>query len=189
MTGVLFLVAVAMTAGGATSATAFIVAATPSLAAPSAVMAAAGLATLGWLVSASNQRTLSRKQHTLNLLIQMRHAELYNKHVIALTKLSPGTAKPSPYLTDVLNEITLPANDDEGAFKRAVIYVMNYWEFVCAAVVVGDLDADLVRRTVRQNIVGYHDKFSAIIDHERALGQKLVYRHLRDVANEWRGVA
>jgi len=65
---------------------------------------------------------------------------------------------------------------------------MNYWEFVCAAVIVGDLDAEMVRRTVRQNIVGYHDKFADVIDHEREVGNRLVHQHLRTIANEWRSV-
>jgi len=175
-----------MAAGGGICAVHFIVAGQERLAPPCAVFAAAGLATLGWLIAAANQRTLSRKQHTLNLLMQMRHAEVYNRHHSALSLLSPGATPISDDLLALMRNQRPPANEGEKAFLRAAVYVLNYWEFVCAALTVGDLDAELVRRTVRQHIVGYHSKFAAFIDAERAAGDHLVYKQLRTIANDWR---
>ncbi|WAC59459.1 DUF4760 domain-containing protein [Brevundimonas sp. SL130] len=178
--------ALAMAAGGAIGAIHFILSGQDRLAPPCAVFAAAGLATLGWLIAASNQRTLSRKQHTLNLLMQMRHAEAYNRHHSALSLLSPGATPISAELLALMRDQRQPANEGEKAFRTAAVYILNYWEFVCAALTVGDLDAELMRRTVRQHIVGYHSKFAAFIDAERAAGDRLVYQQLRAIANDWR---
>jgi len=185
-TWTLGLSAFCMTVGGIIAAVIFMAADLIPFAAPCAVLAAAGLATLGWLISAANQRNLSRKQHTLNLLMQMRHSEFYNKQLGAINALSVGPSPAAPHLIALLTRAAAPTNDEQTAFARGAIYILNYWEFVCAAMVVGDLDPELVRRTVRQHIVGYHDKFAALIDHERQTGDALVYRHLRAVADDWR---
>ena len=184
----LTLLALVMTVVGGAFAIHFLLAGDNRLAPPCAVFAAAGLATLGWLTAAANQRTLSRKQHTLNLLMQMRHADVYIRHQTAVSLLSPGAVALNDDLLALMQGRRSAKNEGEKAFLRSAVYVLNYWEFVCAALTVGDLDAELMRRTVRQHIVGYHTKFSAFIDSERAAGDRLVYQHLRAVSGEWDSV-
>lgn len=185
MTWALGLLAFAMTVVGLTAFVFFLSWDVPEFVPPCAVVSAAGLATLGWLVSAANQRNLSRKQHTLNLLIQMRHAELYNKHLLAILKLCPSGQRPNARLLGLVFGIEKIKSDSDRDFRRGVIYILNYWEFVCAAMIVGDLDAELVKRTVRQHIVGNYTKFDAIIKRDRQSGDRLTYRHLERIAQEW----
>lgn len=149
---------------------------------PVAVLSAAGFATLGWLVTALNQRALSRKQHTLNLLMQMRHSDLYRTQVKTITDTAPAGLALTTRQFEILKSPSTIATDGERAFFRAVTYVLNYYEFVCAAVCVGDLDAELIRRTIRPHIVTCHDKFAAPFEP----AESRTYEHLKRVADDWR---
>lgn len=155
-----------------------------NLVAPAAVLSAAGLATLGWLTTASNQRMLSRKQHTLNLLIQWRHSDLYRTNLEAVTRLSPKGAALTPRQLDLLTGKSIAVTTQDSEFVTGATYILNYWEFVCAAVLVGDLDAELIRRTVRPHIVGTYKKFAPKIElDQKANSQTFV--HLRRLSDRW----
>ena len=149
---------------------------------PAAVLAAAGLATLGWLTAAYNQRVLSRKQHTLNLLMQWRNSALYQQHLDAILKLSARGAALTTDQLDFFTSDDLSFNEEK--FRKASVYVLNYWEFICASVIVKDLDAELVRRTVRPHIVGCHHKFEPWISRCQKTNPR-EFEHLCTLAKEW----
>jgi hypothetical protein len=52
----------------------------PSNLQPTATVAVGTLATIGWIVQRDSAMFLSRKQHTLTILMQMRHSEVFNRH-------------------------------------------------------------------------------------------------------------
>jgi hypothetical protein len=147
-------------------------------------LSAAGLATLGWIVTARNQRRLSRKQHTFNLIIQMRHSDLFQKRMDVVTKRrAPGiglTGEDVALLSKPESELT----DEERDFARASRYLLNYFEFIASSIAIGDLDAELIRRTIRAHMVGMEKKFRAYIQAEQA-EEKRTFIELSRLAKRW----
>jgi hypothetical protein len=70
-------------------------------------------------------------------------------------------------------------------------YVANYYEFLCAGIVLDDLDDKLMRNTIRSILVSFHDSFFVHIDDARrgydgAVVNEKVYEHLGTVSERYR---
>jgi hypothetical protein len=148
------------------------------------VLTAAGLATLGWVVTASNQRRLSRKQHTFNLIIQMRHSTLFQERMNDLTaRRAPGVGITADDV-ELLLQSEADLTEADRKFVRASRYLLNYFEFIASSVRIGDLDAELVRRTIRPHMVALEQKFRQYIAAEQEL-DKRTFVELGRLARRW----
>jgi hypothetical protein len=118
---------------------------------------AAWAATSGWLVQWNNSRIIARKQHTMNVLLSRSHSDLFNTHMINVRSIY----RLDQQLTaQEVTDFNTAYNDPErykidGTTRRAVVppaasavYVLNYFESIAAAIMSGDMDEMLVKRTL-----------------------------------------
>ncbi|KJE36651.1 hypothetical protein UF64_02935 [Thalassospira sp. HJ] len=132
----------------------------------------ASLATIGWLSQRQVALEISRKQHTLNVLTQMRHSEIFNKHRINIFSRYPHTHQipdqdVSQIMDERLNKDNYSIGDDCDKIKfplaESIIYVCNYYEFLASAIKEGDLDDALMRETLEDVFKSTYNKLSRII--------------------------
>ena len=84
-----------------------------------AALIAASLATTGWLYTARRARTLSRKQHTVTVMLQASFSKEFQDHIKNVR----------PYLI----ACTLPTKlDDKSDLRDAVQRLLNHYEFIAA---------------------------------------------------------
>lgn len=118
---------------------------------------AAWAATSGWLVQWNNSRIIARKQHTMNVLLSRSHSELFNTHMINVRSIY----RLDHQLTDQEAADFNDAYGDPAQYKihettrraivppaASVVYVLNYFESIAAAIMSGDMDEMLVKRTL-----------------------------------------
>jgi hypothetical protein len=118
---------------------------------------AAWAATSGWLVQWNNSRIIARKQHTMNVLLTRSHSELFNTHMINVRSayrldhqltaqeaadFNTAYGDPAQYK---IHETTRRAIVPPAA---SVVYIANYFESIAAAIMSGDMDERLVKRTL-----------------------------------------
>ena len=101
------------------------------------------LATIGWLYSTHEQRRLSRRAHTFDILLS-----------------SDTTSDLSAILDEVDNRARLGpplAATPEASVDPALRRSMNFHEFLCGAIRDGTLDEGLVRSTLRTRVLRLYD--------------------------------
>lgn len=128
---------------------------------------AATVATIGWILQRQSSFELSRKQHTLNVLVQMRQSEIFNQHKLHIFSEYPGSqfiAKDDAkkiyseknnalnYRINSSGRFSLPLSD-------SILFVCNYYEFISAGIRQGDLDEELMKKTLRKIIGNSYRKF------------------------------
>jgi hypothetical protein len=135
---------------------------------------AAVLATLGWLTQRHQAIDISRKQHTMAILTQFRNSEIFNRHRLNLLKQYPPGVKPTRgQIDDILQERNKPENfdikDQKFPVAESLYFIANFWEFVSAAIISGDLDKQLVEETISTVMVSFYEKFRTFIEHPNNL--------------------
>ena len=145
----------------------------PQNTAPTAVTIAAMLATMGWLVQRDAAMFLNRKQHTLNILLQMRQSETFNKHKTHFLSRFPFRTN----VTDADVEALLKEREDAAKYgltdgketkfpmAESVLYIANFYEFLSAAIRQQDLDEQLLYDTVGDIVVSNYEKILPVIRH------------------------
>jgi hypothetical protein len=104
---------------------------------PTAVLIGAGLATCGWLYSARRARTLSRKQHTVNVMLQASFNEDFRASIDLIAEAMKRGKCPD-----------LQTGDND-ALNKALMLVTNHMEFIAAGLRNGDFDESLVKDSWR----------------------------------------
>lgn len=106
-----------------------------------AAVFAAAAAIGGWLLTAYIARRNSIKQHTMTVLTQVRiSAEMNNRIALVFKQFPPGVNMPADYANAT-------SRGDETI--RAASYILNYYEFLAAALHHNDLDHDLLKDCIR----------------------------------------
>ena len=136
-----------------------------------AIFIGAGTATIGWVYTARRARTLSRKQHTFNALLQM-----------SMTKeFEDKTAKIRPYVRDN----AVPANDHN--LNDDVMWLLNYYEFLAAGIRNGDIDEQLLYDSEYGFILAFYE---ASTDYREGIRKKRqlqdIYAHLDWLYSQWK---
>lgn len=141
---------------------------------PEAILIAAIMATAGWVYTIRRHRIIARKQHTFNALLTASFSQDYNKSIQIL----------SPYLR-MRTKIKIGKDQDEEVVS-CLRFLLNHYEFLAAAVRIGDIDEKLLKRTERGLIL------SAIISGENYIynqrdgpTRKAVYEHLDWLYRRW----
>jgi hypothetical protein len=96
-----------------------------------AVLVGAGLATTGWIYTARRARALSRKQHTVNVMLQA----TFNKDFQA----AMATIRPCMRTGQCPADILQP---EQEPLREAFRTVLNHFEFVAVGLRNGDLTRD-----------------------------------------------
>lgn len=110
--------------------------------ASTAILIGAGLATAGWLYTARRARTLSRKQHTVNVML---HSSLNTTFLEAKSKLVPHLRN-----NEVPDDVITGVNE---SLRYHFRLVLNHYEFVAAGIRNGDMDEQLVRDSERSTVL------------------------------------
>lgn len=141
-----------------------------------AILIGAVLATIGWLYSARRARMLSKKQHTMTLMITSNFNDgfLNDRKII------------SPFLLKTLkmpeNFITIEEIEIQTALRR----VLNHYEFVCAGIRNGDIDEELFKLSERGTItMVYSNMEEYILRLRNKRDRQLIYEHLEWLYNRW----
>lgn len=141
-----------------------------------AVLIGAGLATCGWLYTARRQRSLSRKQHTINVMLQ---ASLNKEMRDAL-----GAVAPMLRLRQCAPD--LPTNEERADLWKAVRLLLNHYEFVAAGLRNGDFYERLVKDSERGTIIAIAATCEQLIFQLRdTRARQSTYEHLEWLRTRW----
>ena len=117
------------------------------------------LVAVGWIVTNEVNIRNSRKQHTINLIMQY----FTNAQRVA-DKDAVNRALPYPQLLDA----TARNFDDTGdRLLRAVARELNYFDFLASSILHREIDEQLLRRVFRTIIRNYCVQLRPYIDHWR----------------------
>ncbi len=138
---------------------------------PAAVVGAVvgWLATVGWIVQRYTAASIARKQHTMNVLMNMRNSELYNTHRVNARSHyrldRPITDQQLDMLRDDRRSLTdgyaVHASSGRATYPPhdSAIYILNYMEFIAVAITRGDMDEEMVRVPLGATFVSYFRRF------------------------------
>ena len=166
---------------------------------PFATLAGASLATMGWLTSAflavRNHQlaskagaTAGRKQHTLNILLQMRQSAEFSKYRQTIySKFPVGRKLTEGDVVAIMGEFREEYDYSPAAAPRIgefVRYVTNYYEFLCVALEEQDLDETLLKKSLKEIMQRYEEKVRLFID-EAQRQDPLAFKCFRAVVRRW----
>jgi len=120
-----------------------------------------GLATLGWLHQSNATRIANRKQHTLNILMEMRQCDIVIKQQQAVNKKIPHG---KPLSKEEAFDLEKEYRSGEKyiwispPLSWSLSYLLNYYEFISAGVIHGDIDNDFLSNTHKSAIVGLYNR-------------------------------
>jgi hypothetical protein len=131
-----------------------------------AISTAAVLATLGWLFSSFQNEKAVRKQHSLDVLMQMRHSAEYQAHS-RLRRNQPKSwrgildLKTAQEILD--HHFEKPEGEASKSYYSTIVYFLNYFEYIAAGVRNGDLNERFVKRSLRSIIFDIYASYLAVI--------------------------
>ncbi len=139
-----------------------------------AILIGAALATVGWLYTGRRARTLARKQHTINVMLQASFNREYGQSFNVMVPHLKSRKCP-----DFSND----QNEDVRAQFRTV---MNHYEFIAAGLRNGDFDERLIRDSERATLVIIFETTEKYIYALRDSRQRQsIYEHLEWLHNRW----
>ena len=138
------------------------------------------LITIGWIVTSEVAIGNSRRQHTITLITQ--HAfdvtRAANRDIIKLT-LPSYQSKLMASMADFADE-TLP-------LLKAIDLELNFYEFLAVGVVRGDLDEQLIRRSLQSQFMNFYLQAEDYIIFWQSRN-KATWSELSAMYTRWRGV-
>jgi len=140
-----------------------------------AILIGAGLATTGWLYAARRARTLAKKQHTINVILQANFNEkfLHSRAAIA----------PHMKLGKCPDDVLDGTNEElKGHFRD----ILNHYEFVSAGLRNGDFDEKLIKDSEKSTYVNLYactEKYIWSLRDNR--NRMSIYEHLEWVHRRW----
>ena len=117
---------------------------------------------LGWVFVGWNSHNNTVRQNTNNLLFA-RFAHSPFSEAIHRFHATFGNDKSSVISWESFQDLRNSKSGKKRRAAEALIYILNYYEFIASGVVRGDLDKNVVRDNIRGNIEFYHDKCFLII--------------------------
>lgn len=142
-----------------------------------AVLIGAGCATLGWLYSARRARTLSKKQHTINVMLQAAFSEKFREALEEISPILRGGDCP-----DLLND----SDPNSQKLYKTFRFVLNHYEFVAAGLRNGDFDEGLVRDSERATIMrSFEACQETIFALRNTRKRQTIYEHLDWLHSRW----
>jgi hypothetical protein len=135
------------------------------------------LIALGWVVTNEINTRNSRKQHTINLIMQyFTNSKRIDDKECLNTKL--------PYPEKLVEEGELRFDDRNNRFLRTVVRELNYLDFLSSAVLHREIDGQLFERVFVTILPHTCYQFRAYIDHWRKK-DKRYWEDLIKLNNKW----
>ncbi|MBP2157206.1 DUF4760 domain-containing protein [Erwinia rhapontici] len=145
----------------------------------------------GWWVQAVISKVASRKAHTINTLMTQRNSELFYEKNKSISKefgfkktLNENLAKKTilPDHIDVKDKkIKQPFIEP----ARNVLYILNYYEFICAGINNGDFDTHLIEDCLSNIIVDLEVRYFHYIKIARDNDGKCSFENIIKVVDQW----
>jgi hypothetical protein len=133
-------------------------------------------ATTGWVWSTKRARSLSRKQHTFNALLQSRfNAQYQEAHGVMRHHIKSGK---KVELSKIKNK----------EFDGKLTFILNHYEFLSAGVRNGDISEQLLKDSQRSVIVSLFEFAEPYIQNLRNDRHKqALFEHLEWLYMRWKG--
>lgn len=129
--------------------------------------AGASIALLGLLTREYFALRAMRKQHTVSILLQSRLSTAFNERAKAM--ISGYPVMPTLSLVEIGDWVN-PAKREA---LEALKYLLNYYEFIAIGVRTGDLDEDLLRKSLRSIVINLCTLGDAYIQHAQSANPSL----------------
>ncbi|MEM7176586.1 MAG: DUF4760 domain-containing protein [Pseudomonadota bacterium] len=151
------------------------------------IICSAFIAWVSLLANVWLNRRQARAQQTLQLLSTVRLDREYLQFAKAFREIlpTPGEVMPKHVLDLILNRQAdgtprnAPFNESEKAFRQSASFLLNFYEMVAVATFRQDLDAHLLQRTIRGNVIRLVITCSPWIAHtRRPAGKDKAWEHL-----------
>ncbi len=151
------------------------------------------LALVTFVVNARQNRTTSRKQYTVTILLETRLSAEFRETLEKRRAVFPEyaditfddwnnarLAKPS---SNTPEEIEAAARSNRGA--QALATLLNYYEFLAIGIENGDLDEVMLKQSVRGIMCNLVDDARQVISAMQSKNPK-AYEHLAKLYDSWR---
>ena len=149
------------------------------------------LATAGWMYTNYISLLNASTAHTMNILMQMRNSSELNMHRANIMNLIPLGSSVGPRMLERMKAGELRGGDENSlSLDDSILYVLNYYEFICAGTDLDQLNERLIRNTMRSIFVRFHDMVEiyirdAITDDFGRKNDK-IFEHFRAVVARFR---
>ncbi len=141
-----------------------------------AIFIGAVLATLGWIYNGRLQVQSARRKHTYELILEQHRDETYAARLAAVRQLISNRT-----LQNIPSDQPPPDHPELDA-------LLNYYEFLAAAIWCGDVDERLMRRCHKSRIVTlYEESLPYILANRDDDAQETMWQNLETLAQRWRG--
>ncbi len=143
---------------------------------PTAILIGVVLATLGWLYTARRLRTVMRKQHTFDALLQCTLAKEYQDAINAVRDHIRAGKFP---------DLEIAENRD---LRLHVRFLLNHYEFLAAGIRNGDISEKLLKDSERGTILRLFEtaessSFIAAVRDERK--RRTIFEHIEWLYERW----
>jgi Domain of unknown function (DUF4760) len=139
-----------------------------------AALVGVAMATLGWLYTCRRNLRLSRKQHTFTALLNTSFAPMYHENMDKIRV---------PINTRTMPDLDASENAQQ---RRALQFILNYYEFIAAGVRNGDISERLLRDSERGTIVKLFEVSQGYIGSiKTARDRQAVYEHIEWLYKRW----
>lgn len=133
----------------------------------------ASIALVSLIISSISSERQSRRQHTVAVIFDSRfNNELYARYVVSYRQATAGLAAPFP-----LQKLASIETEHGKAIDDAR-FLLNFFEFIAAGVITGDLDEGLVRKVLRGPVCGLVEQLRDAIGDARRNGDARTYEYL-----------
>lgn len=140
-----------------------------------AILIGAGLATIGWIYTARRARSLARKQHTINVILQTNFSDRFLRSRSSI----------APYLKkcECPDEIM---NGEDEELRAHFRDILNHYEFVSAGMRNGDFDEKLLKDSEKSTYIALYKCCEPYIWSLRNSRNRMsIYEHLEWVHLRW----
>lgn len=140
-------------------------------------------AVIGWIVGAYISTNNLRKQHTVNVLLNYHHSDIFRKAAEEFQSGYPDDTK--------MTKEDLTNSDKENA-NEAARYLLNHMEFIAAGIKTRDLNSELLYNTIRGQLCTICAQAKVYIDDSRGQDREgnikypRIYEHLIALYQVWK---
>lgn len=135
------------------------------------------LITIGWMASNEVLLVNQRKHHTINLITDhISGKQRIKDKTLIRYKIGSHPNKMSRAIADFDKE------DDK--IIQAIDREINFYEFLAAGIVTGDIDKRIVERTLTANLCDFYEQMESYITHHQNKNPT-TWEHYTDLYNNW----
>jgi len=139
-----------------------------------AILLSASFASVGWYVTNRNQQIMSRRQHTYRVFEDYRNKTEHTDSLKTVYQLA--------FDENIPNHLDKARADD----IKKIIYVLNHYEFIAAAIFNGDVDEGFFRSCELTTIMRLPLYCEVFIDERKEFRkQRTAYKNLIDLSTRW----